>query len=216
MCTYFDDIHMYVFLLFFFRGASFSQLPPQLSASVCCFYFFFSFCFVFFSSAYFVPFLGFAFAFLLFILFLFAFRLLRLIKMCFSPSLPFYLSLPLFLPLFVVVIEASLEYFYFIYLWFFFLLFFSFCFCVCVADCFARSCSLQRCVYRDNTLKYFWNCFIAAVVVVVVFLGRCGLCIKINWLDKLENRKRASFHWFGPQSLPLFLPPLWSFCVLIK
>lgn len=101
MCTYFDDIHMYVFILvILFSGRLFQSITtPIVCLSLlllfllllllrlllfCLLRFFFGFCLCLF-------------AFLLFILFLFAFRLLRLIKMCFSPSLPFYLLLSFFL-----------------------------------------------------------------------------------------------------------------------
>lgn len=181
-----------IYSCYSFRGAFFSQLPPQLSASVSpfsfsFFLFFFRLCLLRFFLA-----LPFAFA-LLFILFLFALRLLRLIKFYSLLPLSHTLSLSLFRSFFVVVIEASLEYFYFIYLWFFFRFFFYFT--VCVADCFARFCSLLCAVFiviiRLNT---FGTVFLFFLFVLVFFLGRCGLCIKINWLDKRENRK---MRWFS-------------------
>lgn len=166
MCTYFDDIWYYIFLLFF-SGRLFQSITtpivclslPVLPFS---FFLFFRLCLLRFFLA-----LPFAFA-LLFILFLFALRLLRLIKFYSLLPLSHTLSLSLFRSFFVVVIEASLEYFYFIYLWFFFRFFFYFT--VCVADCFARFCSLLCAVFiviiRLNT---FGTVFLFFLFVLVFF-----------------------------------------------
>lgn len=184
--------YMVLYILVILFGAPFSvnyhpNCLPQSPRSPSPLFLFFRLCLLRFFLA-----LPFAFA-LLFILFLFALRLLRLIKFSCLLPLSLTLSLSLFRSFFVVVIEASLEYFYFIYLWFFFRFFFYFT--VCVADCFARFCSLLCAVFiviiRLNT---FGTVFLFFLFVLVFFLGRCGLCIKINWLDKRENRK---MRWFS-------------------
>lgn len=167
--TIYGDIYV---CLLFFSGHLFSQLPPQLSALV------------FTSSAAAASSLSFS-SLLTSFPFDFAFCLaFHFIFICFSLIATYKILLPspslsLFPSFFVVVIEASLEYFYFIYLW----VFFFFCcwlFCSFLLFCCA--------VYRNNTLKYFSNCFVFPFL--LLFLGRCGLCIKINWLDKRENHKQ--------------------------